>query len=79
MYNVVGGRVVAMLIENGRVVACGLVELRRVEVPAEVVGCIDVLLREVIEIWWRVEVLFVEERHFRGHLAGWVGEGCAMY
>lgn len=56
-----------MVAENGRVVACWFKELRAVEVPAEVVGEVDILALEFAEGEWEVEVLLIEERHFHSH------------
>jgi hypothetical protein len=66
----IGRRVVAVVRQDGRVVACRLEELRAVEVPAEVVGEVNVLALEVVEAHGCVEVLLVQQRHFHGHFGG---------
>jgi hypothetical protein len=67
MNDVPGGRVVSVVLQYGVVVARGLEELRRVEVPAEVVVLADVLVRELVDCLRLEVVLIVEEGDFGSH------------
>lgn len=57
-----------MGVQYGRVVALRFEELRRMEIPAEVIGSIDALFREFIQQRREVIVLLIEERYFGSHI-----------
>jgi hypothetical protein len=64
---VVSCGVVQMGIEDSCIVTCLLHELRAVEVPHEVVGLVDVLLRQIIKSLGDIPVLLIERRYLHSH------------
>jgi hypothetical protein len=67
---VISSGVIQMGIEDSCVVACLLHELGAVEVPHEVVGLVDVLLRQVIKGLGNIPVLLIEKWYLHSHPGG---------